>query len=117
MDTQQITGAAKGWITAWNSGNLEKILDHYTDDVILYSAAARRRWKAADGKLIGKSAVENHFRKAFEEVPGMRLEFVKLLTGTEGVLVIYKRETGMLTADLVHFDKNGKIKEVRVFNE
>ena len=117
MDTKQMTVAAKDWIMAWNSGNLKKILDHYTDDVILYSNAAKRRWNAADGKLMGKGAIENHFRKAFEEVPGMRLEFVKLLTGTEGVLLIYKRETGLMTADLVLFDHNGKIKEVRVFSE
>ena len=117
MDTQQMTAAAKDWIMAWNSGNLTKILEHYRDDVILFSAAAKSRWNAAGGKLIGKGAVENHFRKAFEEVPGMRLEFVKLLTGTEGVMLIYKRETGMMTADLVLFDDNGKIKEVRVFSE
>jgi ketosteroid isomerase-like protein len=117
MDIKQITVAAKDWIMAWNSGNIEKILDHYTDDVILYSAAAKRRWNSADGKLIGKSAVENHFRKAFEEVPGMRLEFVKLLTGTEGMVLIYKRETGMMTADFILFGDNDKIKEVRVYNE
>jgi hypothetical protein len=117
MDLKQTTVAANEWIAAWNSGNLEKILDRYTDDVILYSAAAKRRWNAAEGKLTGKGAVENHFLKAFEEVPGMQLEFVTLLTGTEGVLLIYKRETGKIAADLVLFDDLGKIKEVRVFNE
>lgn len=112
-----MTSAANKWITAWNSGNVEEILDHYTEDVILYSAAAKRRWNATDGKLVGKLAVENHFRKAFEEVPGMQLEFIKMLTGTEGVLLIYKRETGIMAADLVLFNESGKIKEVRVFNE
>jgi uncharacterized protein (TIGR02246 family) len=117
MDLERTTAAANNWITAWNSGNLEKILDHYAEDVVLYSAAVKRRWNASGGKLTGKSAVENHFRKAFEEVPGMKLEFIKVLTGTDDVLLVYKRETGVLAADLVLFNESGKIKEVRVFNE
>ncbi len=117
MDFNQTTSAANHWITAWNSGNVEKILEHYAEDVVLYSAAAKRRWNAAEGKLVGKVAVGNHFRKAFDEIPEMKLEFMRILAGTEGVLLIYKRETGMMTADLVLFNENGKIKEVRVFNE
>lgn len=84
-----MTDAANNWIRAWNSGNLEIILDHYTDDVVLYSTAAKRRWNTEDGKLVGKAAIENHFRKAFAEVPDMQLEFMKLLIGTDGVLLIY----------------------------
>jgi hypothetical protein len=117
MDLKQMTSAATGWINAWNSGDLDKILDHYADDVVLYSAAAKRRWNTIGGKLIGKQSVENHFRKAFEEVPGIRLEFMKILAGMEGILLIYKRENGATTADLVLLNENGKIKEVRVFNE
>jgi hypothetical protein len=117
MDKKQISNAANNWIRAWNSGDLGKILDHYTDDVVLYSTAAKRRWNAEDGRLIGKLAIESHFRKAFEEVPHMQLEFMKLLYGTDGILLVYKRETGMMTADFVLFNEDGKIKEVRVFNE
>jgi ketosteroid isomerase-like protein len=54
MDLKQMTSAATGWINAWNSGDLDKILDHYADDVVLYSAAAKRRWNTIGGKLIGK---------------------------------------------------------------
>ena len=109
--------AALDWITTWNSGKLDQILDHYTDDIVLHSMAAKRRWNTDGGKLTGKVAIEKHFRKAFEEFPGIKLEFVKLLIGTDGVLLIYKRETGMMTADFVLFNENGKVKEVRVFNE
>jgi hypothetical protein len=42
---------------------------------------------------------------------------MKILAGMEGILLIYKRENGATTADLVLLNENGKIKEVRVFNE
>jgi hypothetical protein len=116
-DIVQLKEAAMGWIAAWNSGDLRSLLDHYADDIVFYSSAATRRWNTAGGKLIGKKALENHFQKAFEEFPGMKLAFKYLLTGNDAVLLVYERETGKIAADFVLFDEEGKVKEIRVFNE
>ena len=116
-DFTQLNEAAKNWIAAWNSGDFKSLLDHYAEDVVFYSSAASRRWKKAGGKLTGKKALENHFTKAFEEIPGMKLDFKYLLTGTDGVLLIYQRETGKIAADFVLFNGEGKVKEIKVFNE
>jgi ketosteroid isomerase-like protein len=117
MDFNKVREAASGWINAWNSGDLKSLLDHYAEDVVFYSSAATRRWNTPDGKITGKKALENHFRKAFEEVPGMKLSFKNLLLGTDSALLIYLRETGNMAADFVLFDGEGRVKEVRVFNE
>ena len=117
IDKTQMQEIAAGWIKAWNSGDFRMLLDHYADDVVFYSSAAARRWNAEGGKLVGKTAIESHFRKAFEEVPDMNLTFKKLLMGTDGVLLVYQRETGRMSADFVLFNESGKVKEVRVFNE
>jgi len=117
IDFIQLNEAAKAWIAAWNSGDLKSLLDHYADDVVFYSSAATRRWNIEAGKLTGKKALENHFRKAFEEIPGMNLAFRHLLIGTDGVLLVYQRETGRIAADFVLFNGEGKVKEIRVFTE
>ena len=106
-----------GWIAAWNTGDFKSLLEHYADDVVFYSSAATRRWNTTDGKLTGKKALELHFRKAFEEFPEMKLDFRYLMTGTDGVLLVYQRETGKIAADFVLFNEKGKVKEIRVFNE
>jgi len=116
-DFTQLNEAAKNWIAAWNSGDFKSLLDHYAEDVVFYSSAATRRWNIAGGKLTGKKALENHFRKAFEEIPGMNLAFRHLLIGTDGVLLVYQRETGRIAADFVLFNEEGKVKEIRVFTE
>jgi ketosteroid isomerase-like protein len=116
-DIKKIQETARGWITAWNTGDFKTLLDHYADDVVFYSSAASRRWNTEGGKLTGKKALENHFRKAFEEFPGMKLDFKYLLTGADGVLLVYHRETGKIAADFVLFNEEGKVKEIRVFNE
>ena len=116
-DFMKLKEAANSWIAAWNSGDFKSLLDHYAEDVVFYSSAATRRWNIAGGKLTGKKALENNFRKAFEEIPGMNLAFKHLLMGTDGVLLVYQRETGRMAADFVLFNEEGKVKEIRVFNE
>jgi ketosteroid isomerase-like protein len=116
-DITKLREAANGWIDAWNSGDLKTILDHYAEDVVFYSSAATRRRNVSGGKLTGKEALENHFRKAFEEFPNMKLDFKHLLIGTEGALLVYQRETGRMAADFVLFNAEGKVNEIRVFNE
>ena len=116
-DFKKLKETAMGWITAWNTGDFKSLLDHYAEDVVFYSPAAIRRWNISGGRLTGKKALENHFRKAFEEFPGMKLDFKYVLTGTDGVLLVYQRETGKMSADFVLFDEEDKVKEIRVFNE
>jgi ketosteroid isomerase-like protein len=111
-----LRSAADGWIAAWNSRNLDLLMDHYAEEIIFSSPASARRWNAQDGKLIGKQALERHFKKAFEEFPEMKIMDINLLIGTDGVLLVYRRETGKISADYVQFDLAGKVKEVRVFN-
>jgi hypothetical protein len=116
-DVTKLKKAAENWIAAWNSGDFKSLLDHYADDVVFYSSAAARRWNAEGGKLTGKQVLEKHIRKAFEEIPGMNLSFKHLLIGMDGVLLVYQRETGNMAADFVMFNEDGKVKEIRVFNE
>jgi hypothetical protein len=117
IDFIKLKVAANGWIAAWNSGDIKSLLDHYAENVVFYSSAATRRWNISDGKLTGKTALENHFRKAFEEIPGMNLDFKHLLIWNDGVLLVYKRETGRMSANFVLFNEEGKVSEIRVFNE
>ncbi len=117
LDYLKLSDLAKDWINAWNNGDVNSLINHYSDDVVFYSSAAKRRWGVDDGKLSGKEALGNHFRKAFEEFPSMAITFKKLMQGPDGVLLVYERETGKMMADFVRFNDQGKVSEVRVFNE
>jgi ketosteroid isomerase-like protein len=117
LDYLRLGELAKEWINTWNDRDIKSLINHYADDVLFYSSAAKRRWGVPDGKLSGKEALENHFRKAFEEFPSMKITFRKLLQGADGVLLVYERENGKMMADFVQFNDQGKVSEVRVFNE
>jgi SnoaL-like domain len=115
MDKEKLKQSAMQWIEDWNQRNIDKVMTHYADEVEFYSPTVVKRWNKSEGKLIGKALVEQHFRKGIEEIPGIHFEFHSILYGLESVILLYKRETGLLAADLVVFDEAGKVKEVRAY--
>jgi SnoaL-like domain len=115
MDKEKLKQSAMQWIEDWNQRNIDKVMTHYADEVEFYSPTVIKRWNKAEGKLIGKALVEQHFRKGIEEMPGIHFEFHAILYGIDSVILLYKRETGLLAADLVVFDEGGKVKEVRAY--
>ena len=56
------------WMEAWNSHDVERILEHYSDDVEYYSPfiaqMAESGQPGSDGRLIGKGAVRDYFTTA-----------------------------------------------------
>lgn len=115
IDSKELAVAADAWIAALNAGELETIMSYYDENVVLYSPAVIKRWALPAGRLEGKVAVENHFRRAFQEMPGMRLKLQQLLFGVESVVLCYIREDGKPAADVIFFNDAGKVKEVRAY--
>ena len=56
------------WMEAWNSHDVERILEHYADDVEYYSPfiaqMAGPGEPGADGRLVGKDLVRDYFTAA-----------------------------------------------------
>ena len=48
---------AARWIDSWNRHDLELILSHYTDDVVLFSPVAARLLQDPSGEVRGKAAL------------------------------------------------------------
>ncbi len=59
------------WMAAWNSHDVERILEHYADDVEYFSpfiaALAEPGGPGADGRLVGKDSVRAYFAAALEK--------------------------------------------------
>ena len=60
------------WIDAWNSHDLEKILSHYADDIVLTSPVAAKLCQDPSGIVKGKTALTAYFKKGLEVYPDLR---------------------------------------------
>ena len=68
----EVVEFAEHWVAAWNSHDLEKIMTHYEEDVELISPAAAQILKNPNGRVVGKDALRNYFRKGLETYPNLK---------------------------------------------
>jgi SnoaL-like domain len=107
---------AEDWIGAWNAHDLDRIGQHYADDVVLRAPTVVTRWDRPDGCLRGKTEVMEHFRRGLELAPDLHFYLEAVLGSPDGFAVVYERENGHLVADTVVVDESGRAAEVRVYS-
>jgi ketosteroid isomerase-like protein len=104
-------GFAQEWVAAWNSHDLERILDHYDDEVVLLSPVAQRL--LGDGRVQGKAALREYFRRGLEAYADLRFDLTDVLWGMETVVLVYASNVrGAKTAEVMLFGAAGKVLRV-----
>jgi ketosteroid isomerase-like protein len=102
------------WIVAWNRRDLDAIMAHYAEDVEFRSPLIQSRLGIAEGRLNGKAQVRAYFAKGLETNLSLRFELLQVLMGVDSVTTYYRRENGLLAAEVVVLDTSGKAISVRV---
>jgi SnoaL-like domain len=111
----EMRALAEQWIEAWNSRDLDRIMDHYAEDVEFEANTVIRRWQKADGRLRGVTELRNHFRLGLDLVPNLRFEMEDVFSAPSGYAMLYRRENGNRVLDVVELDKDGKARRVKAF--
>jgi hypothetical protein len=103
---------AQDWADAWNSHDLERILTHYDDEVLLTSPVALKLLKG-DGTVRGRAALQEYFLRGLEAYPDLRFDLIDTLWGTEMIVVYYSNNVrGGKTAEVMLLNSAGKISRV-----
>ena len=103
---------AEAWIGAWNSHNLDAILSHYHEDVVLTSPVAAKLLEDPSGTVRRKTALRGYFARGLEAYPELRFELVDVLRGHSSMVLYYKNQKGTKTAEFMEFDDSGKVTRV-----
>lgn len=100
---------AAEWIAAWNSGDLERILSHYSDDFEMRSPLIAERGFAPDGCLRGKQAVRPYWQAGLKAVPPLRFEPVGVHVGAGALAIVYRSlGRGKLVVERIEIGPDGK---------
>ncbi len=94
MDGDQARRFAAEWIAAWNSHNLDAVLEHYDDSVRLTSPAAARILGDPAGTIEGKAALRAYFARALEVYPDLQFELMDVMWGLASVVLYYRNQVG-----------------------
>ena len=103
---------AKLWVAAWNAHDLELILAHYEDDVVLTSPVAARLLELPDGKVAGRANLRAYFQRGLEAFPDLQFRLEDVLWGLNSFVLYYTNQKGTRTAEFMELSTAGKVARV-----
>lgn len=109
MNAAQAKQFADEWIAAWNAHDLDVILSHYGEDVVLKSPAAARLLNDTSGTVSGRTALRSYFRRGLDAYPNLRFELLDVMLGLSSVVLCFINQNGTKTAEFMEFDEHGKV--------
>ena len=112
MTYEDAEAHANDWIEAWNSHDLERIMSHYSRDVVFEANTVRVRWQKPDGKLLGAAELRKHFALGLELAPQLKFQLEQVLLAPSGYAVLYRRENGNRVIDCVTLNDAGQAEKV-----
>src|SRR5262245_37453016 len=98
---------AAEWIAAWNSHDLERVLSHYSADIVFLSPVAQT--VVGNGRVIGISALRSYWGKALAARPDLKFELLDVLVGHECLTIRYRNHRGQNAAETLEFGADGKV--------
>jgi ketosteroid isomerase-like protein len=112
LTQQQAQGFAQDWIQAWNSHDLDRILSHYDEDVILVSPIAAKLLNDPQGTVNGKMALQAYFKKGLEAYPNLTFELIDIMWGLSSVVLYYVNQNGTKSGEFMEITPTGTVSKV-----
>jgi len=109
---------AEAWIQDWNHHDLDRILSHYSHDVVFVSPASTRVTGDPSGRVVGKVALAAYWGRALELAPDLTFTLRGVLSGPDGVAIRYhSSRTGAEVVEVLRFDADGLAVEAAAYYE
>jgi ketosteroid isomerase-like protein len=112
MTEEQAQALAREWIEAWNAHDLDRILSHYDEGVVLTSPLAAQRLGDPAGTVRGKAALRAYFAMGLAAFPALRFELEDVMWGVSSVVLYYVNQRGTMTGEFMELAATGKILRV-----
>jgi ketosteroid isomerase-like protein len=106
---------ARTWIAAWNSHDLDAILDLYAENVRLTSPLAARLRADVSGTLRGKESLRSYFARILRVRENLAFELIDCLTGNCATAVYYRGVACLRALEVMRRDGSGKVVNADVF--
>jgi ketosteroid isomerase-like protein len=95
---------AHEWLEAWNSHDLERILRHYSDDVVFTSPFVKELTGRDDGTLTGKDELRDYFARALASFPDLEFGDLEVYGGATSVCLVYRSVRDLRAAEAMLFE-------------
>lgn len=100
---------AEEWEAAWNAHDLDRILAHYSVDVVFRSQKAMRL--TGRGEVFGRAALRDYWAAALARQPDLSFVVVDVLRGYGMMVITYRNQHDVLAAETLRFGPDGLVVE------
>lgn len=98
---------AKEWEAAWNSHDLDRIMEHYAQDIVFRSRKAFAHMGI--GELHGKMQLRAYWQAALDRQPDLRFRVEQVLGGHMMAVIVYRNHRDVCAAETLFFDAEGRV--------
>jgi ketosteroid isomerase-like protein len=106
---------AEEWVASWNSHDLDRVLNHYTDDFSIETPMALKIQPESQGILKGKAAIRIYWTMGLQLIPDLEFKIIDVLTGIDSLSIYYlNTATGRKSVENMFFNEQGKVTKVFV---
>jgi hypothetical protein len=106
IDSAFASEFAAEWIAAWNSGDLERIFTHYTDDFEMRSPLIVERGFSSTGVLHGKAAIRPYWGAGIAAAkPPLNFELIAAYTGVNTIAIHYHSVGRKYVVEVIEFNE------------
>jgi ketosteroid isomerase-like protein len=112
LTKEQAQTFAEEWVQAFNCHDLEQILSHYHEDVLLVSPIAARILNDPTGTVQGKTELQAYFQKGLAAYPDLKFELLDVMWGISSVVLYYVNQQGTKSGELMEIDATGQVTKV-----
>lgn len=119
MSNAELIQLANKWFAAFNEKRVDDLIDLYHEDAQHYSPKLKVRHPETNGLIQGKAALRTWWADAFERLPSLRYEIVRLTPYEDRIFMEYTRKVTMeedLYVGEVLEVKEDRIRASRVFH-
>lgn len=96
---------AAEWERGWNSHDLDRIMSHYSEDIVFRSKKAVAL--AGTGEVHGKAALRAYWAAALEKQPDLAFRVQNVFEGHGMIVIVYLNHHDVLAAETLYFGEDG----------
>lgn len=95
---------AAEWRDAWNAHDLERVLDHFHDDIVFTSPVAAAIFPETKGRVCGKPALRAYWAEGLRRIPDLHFTIEQVFAGVDMIVIRYRNQKGVPVSEVLVFE-------------
>ncbi|MGE2815737.1 nuclear transport factor 2 family protein [Mycobacterium heidelbergense] len=91
------------WVRAWNSHDVESVLEYFHEDVVFSSPVAAKLLPDTAGIVVGKASLRHYWAKALQRIPNLRFVVEDVYQGIETIAIVYRNQENTRVCEILRF--------------